>query len=103
VLHPASKTFTTFTYSAAIDKTPEPSYFLASPTTRTRPSWYLPLMSDIISLITKALRMHTPNLLTLRAFKANKVDLDSDGVHLNALTGMDYVLHLLNEPRFVSF
>jgi len=88
-----------FHYSAAIEKTPEPSYFLAAPTSRTRPSWYLPLLPEIITSITKALRLHSPNLLTLKAFKVDKADLDSDGVHLNALSGMDYVLHLLNEPR----
>lgn len=70
--------------------------------TRTRPSWYLPLLPDIIGLTTKALRLHAPKLVTLRAFKADKGDLDSDGVHLGALAGIDYVLHLLNEPRCLT-
>lgn len=82
-----------------IANSPEPSYYLAAPTIRTRPSWYLPILPDILTSLSRALRMHKPGLMSLKAFRVNKSDLDTDGVHLNALSGLDYVLHLLNEPR----
>ena len=47
------------------------------------------------------LRAHRPNLLTIRSFQANVSELDSDGVHFSALSGRDYVLHLLDQSRFV--
>jgi len=87
-------------FRSAIEAVSGPDFFLAAPTTRTRPSWYLPILPDITNLLTKSLRLHSPNLYTIKAFKANKGDLDTDGIHFSPLTGLDYVLHLLNEPRF---
>ena len=74
---------------------------MAQPTIRSRPSWYLPLLPAIIRSLTSVLRIHNPTLYTLRSFVATSTDLDSDGVHFSALSGQDYVVHLLDQSRFV--
>ena len=76
-----------------------PSYVMAPPTVRTRPTWYLPLMSAIIRSLTGVLRVHSPTLYTLRAFIASNSELDSDGIHFTALSGIGYVLHLIDQSR----
>lgn len=49
------------------------------------------------------LRAHSPNLYTIRSFTAGVSDLDSDGVHFSALSGRDYVLHLIDLSRLILF
>ena len=78
-----------------------PAYFLAPPTIRTRPSWYLPLLPAIVRSLTCTLRLHQPRLWTLKAFVATNAELDSDGVHFTALAGIGYVLDLIDQSRFI--
>ena len=86
-------------YRDAIGANCGPAYFLAPPTVRTRPSWYLPMFPSMMRSLVGSLRAHNPALTTLRAFLATPKDLDSDGVHFNALSGRDYVLYLLDQSR----
>ena len=79
-----------------------PSYFLAPPTVRTRPTWYLPLLPAVMRSLVGSLRANNPALSTLRAFMSTTKDLDADGVHFNAISGRDYVLHLLDYSRYKS-
>ena len=76
-----------------------PAYFLAPPTIRSRPSWYLPLLPAIVRSLTGVLRLHQPRLWTLKAFVATSSELDSDGVHFTALSGIGYVLDLIDQSR----
>ena len=76
---------------------------MAPPTVRTRPTWYLPLLPHVMRSLSGSLRVHNPALSTLKAFLATQKDLDSDGVHFNALSGRDYVLYLLDQSRLFIF
>lgn len=78
---------------------PDPSYYLAMPTVRTQPLWFLPMQSDITQLIFGCLRMMRLPMTPLPALPLSGQDLDSDGVHLNALSGLKYVMHLIDQPR----
>lgn len=78
---------------------PDPSYFIALPTIRTRPDWYVPMHPELSDLISKCLRNVLPSPRPLRAFLMSGRDLDSDGIHLNAISGMAYVQFLVNQPR----
>lgn len=95
VIYQSSRSF----FSEVIDSNPGPTYFLASPTNRTRPSWLLPSMGRLSVLITEVLRRHKPNLTSLRAYNVTKDELDSDGIHLTALAGRDYVTYLLDQAQ----
>lgn len=86
-------------YRDATSKYAAPAYFLAQPTIRSRPTWYLPLLPVVVRSLTGVLRVHNPNLYALPAFISTSSDLDSDGVHFSALSGRDYVLHLLDQSR----
>jgi len=95
--------FLYFIYSRElISSYPKPSYYLAAPTIRTRPSWYLNLLPDVTQMLTRSLIHHSPNLLSLKAFQCTAKDLDSDGVHFSTLTGLSYVNHLLEQPRYFA-
>jgi len=68
---------------------------------RTKPSWYLPLTSTIMKALIGVLRSHNPGLVTLKAFPCTASELDSDGIHLGAVAGRDYVQFLLDQPMYV--
>jgi len=87
--------------SAMISGCPRPAYFLAPPTVRLRPLWYLPLLPEIVQLLSRCLRIHEPGLQCLKSFSCTQKDLESDGVHFSALTGFSYIQFLLDEPRFI--
>lgn len=78
-----------------------PVYFLASPTIRLRPAWFLPAMGRVSILLTDVLHRYQPNLTLLRAYQSSKDDLDSDGLHFSALAGRDYVTFLLDQAQYV--
>lgn len=76
-----------------------PAYFLAQPNVRTRPRWFLPLMPSILRSLSGVLSAHNPDLFTIKSFSSGVSELDSDGVHFSALSGRDYVLHLIDQSR----
>jgi len=88
-----------FAFRDLITALPKPSYFLAAPTVRTRPQWYLDLFPDITQMLSKALLFHHPNLTTLKTFHCSPSDLESDGMHLNTLSGIAYVNFLVEQPK----
>lgn len=77
----------------------DPSYFLAMPTVRSRPEWFVSLHSDLARLVLKHLKRLQPAPRPLRAFPMSGRDLDSDGIHLNAVSGIPYVQFLVDQPR----
>lgn len=78
---------------------PDPSYYLAMPTVRSRPEWFLPMHLDLTKMILANLKTVNPAPQPLRAFALSGQDLDSDGIHLNALAGITYVQFLIDQPR----
>lgn len=86
-------------YSTKIASVPDPTYFVAMPTVRTRPEWYLPLLPEIPNMVLKQIRNLHLALRPLPAFQMSGSDLDTDGIHLNALAGITYCQHLIDKPR----
>lgn len=78
---------------------PDPSYYLAMPTVRTQPQWFLAMQADISQLIFSCLKKLGIPLTPLQSLPLSGHDLDSDGVHLNALAGLKYVQSLIDQPR----
>jgi len=78
------------------------SFYLAAPTIRTRPSWYLNLLPEIIQTLTKSLIHHAPPLTTLKAFNCSQKELETDGIHFSTLAGLSYVNFLLEQPRYIA-
>jgi len=76
-----------------------PAYFLANPILRLRPTWYLPELPQFQSAITNALRRHAPAITTIKTIAFNKGDLDSDGIHLLPMPGIQYLMHLIDQPK----
>lgn len=88
-------------YSQVMTDVQDPSYYLAMPTARTRPEWFMPLLAEMPDIILKHLRKIRPSPRPLPSFMMSGNDLDSDGIHLNALAGITYVQFLVDKPRFV--
>lgn len=78
---------------------PDPTYYLAMPTVRTQPQWFLPMYADINNLIFGCIKKMGLPITPLKALAISGQDLDSDGIHLNALAGLKYVMHLIDQPR----
>jgi len=77
------------------------NFFLAPPTVRNTPKWYAKLQPRITRLIYKNLKETQPRLFPLPAYLMDSSGLDSDSVHLNAVTGYDYVIHLIDKSRYI--
>lgn len=86
-------------YSLKMQDVPDPSYFLAMPTIRSRPEWFINLHPGLAQVILKHLKRLRPAPQPLRAFPMSGRDLDSDGIHLNAVSGIPYVQFLVDQPR----
>jgi len=80
---------------------PKPSYYLAAPTIRTRPKWYLEMLPEILQSLSKALVHHNPSLLTLKSFHCSVKELDVDRVHFTTYSGLAYINFLIEQPRFL--
>lgn len=86
-------------FRIVIDANKGPKYYMASPTIRLRPVWFMSSMSRVSLLLTDVLRRFQPDLDTLRAYQTSKADLDSDGMHFSALAGRDYVTFILDQAQ----
>lgn len=84
-----------------MERVPEPSYYVAMPTLRTRPEWYPSINAELASMVVRILKTLRPSPRPLPAFLMSGQDLDTDGIHLNALAGMTYVQHLIDKPRYL--
>lgn len=89
-----------FIFSTAMAAIQGPGYFLAMPTVRSRPEWFLPVHPDLTQIILANLKSTRPSPSPLRAFPMCGRDLDSDGIHLNGSSGIPYVQFLVDQPRY---
>jgi len=76
-------------------------YFLAPPNVRSTPKWYGRLLPRISRLVYKHLKETQPRIIPLPAYLMDCSGLDSDGVHFNAVTGYEYVIHLIDKSRYL--
>jgi len=74
-------------------------FFLAPPNVRTTPKWYGKLQPRITRLVYKNLKEIQPRVIPLPSYLMDCGGLDSDGIHLNAVTGYEYVIHLMDKSR----
>jgi len=88
-------------YRSIAEETEQSHYFLAPPTMRSTPKWYGKLQPRITRLIYKNLKEVQPRLTPLPAYLMDSSGLDSDGIHFSAVTGFDYVIHLIDKSRCV--
>ena len=56
-------------------------------------------MPEVVQLLSSGLKQADIDIHTQRSFSESASDLDSDGIHLNAVKGHDYVQFLLDQPR----
>ena len=82
------------------EETEQTCYFLAPPTMRLTPGWYGKLQPRISKIIYKNLKETQPRLMPLPAYLMDRGGLDTDGVHFSAVTGYDYVIHLIDKSRY---
>jgi len=66
---------------------------------RTTPEWYGKLQPQVSRLIYKHLKELQPRLMILPSYQMDATGLDSDGIHFSAVTGYDYVIHLIDKSR----
>ena len=73
---------------------------MAPPLFRSRPSWYQAGLAQIASRFSTVLWTKPPaNLFLLPSFICQ--DLSPDGIHLTAVSGLHYVLHLFDQAQAV--
>ena len=99
---PIFKSFFEKTFAFATER-PGTQVFICSPMYRVSPLWYRDGLSEILiqfSLIMKELASRrTSNIWTMPSFE--RPQLESDGVHLNDFSGLQYVMHLFDESQEV--
>ena len=77
---------------------PERFYLVAPPMYRTNPIWYREGLPEIMNLFSLTFRGERPrNLLLLPSFATP--DYESDGVHLTAYSGLEFILHLFDSSE----
>ena len=77
---------------------PDRFYLVAPPMYRTNPIWYREGLPEIMNLFSLAFRSEKPrNLLLLPSFATP--DYESDGVHLTAYSGLEFILHLFDSSE----
>ena len=89
VLREAHQVFTKF----ALER-PEIGWVIAPPMYRTTPLWYRDGMPEIMTKFSEVFRDRPQNVLLMPSFATP--ELESDGVHLTAYSGMAFVLHLFD-------
>ena len=71
---------------------------VAPPMYRSAPIWYREGLSEVMAQFSQILNLDKPpNLLLLPSFATP--DFDSDGVHLTAYSGLEFVLHLFDSAN----
>jgi hypothetical protein len=88
-------------YRDICETRPDASFFLASPTPRTRPFWYADAQSNISHLLQLLLRRHQPHLLPLPGFHTDPTSLDTDGIHFTPIAGIAYCQHVIDRARYI--
>ena len=77
---------------------PSRFYLISPPMYRTSPVWYREGLPEILTLFSQVLSTDRPeNLRILPSFPTP--DYESDGVHLTAYSGLEYILHLFESSH----
>ena len=90
------------TVSKACKEKPDIAFMVCPPMYRTHPSWYRDGLSEILNLFSSSLGRDQdlpPNLYLLPSFPTPS--FESDGVHLSAYSGLEFVLHLFDSAQDV--
>ena len=73
----------------------ETIYLLCPPMYRTRPLWYREALPEVLQKFSEvSMRSKPPNLLLMPSFPTPSYE--SDGIHLTAYSGLEFVLHLFD-------
>ena len=88
-----------FFQSDAISKVQDMNLYVAMPTPRTKPQWFMPFFTEICKLILSNVRSFLVPIKAMRAPQLSLSDLDSDGVHLNSIAGLPYIQGLIDDAR----
>ena len=79
---------------------PDRYWLLAPPMYRTSPVWLLDGLGEVMTKFSEVMRQDRPrNLLMLLSFP--HASLESDGVHLSAYSGFQFVAHLFDSAEAV--
>jgi hypothetical protein len=85
---------------AACESNPEVSYLVSPPMYRTHPYWYRDGLAEVMTLFSSTLgQERPPNLNLLPSFATPT--FESDGVHLTAYSGLEFLLHLFDSAQEV--
>ena len=98
-IEPILTEFCTVVHKACEDN-PEVSFLISPPMYRTHPIWYRDGLPEIMTLFSSTLGIEKPeNLHLLPSFPTP--DFESDGVHLTAYSGLEFLLHLFDSSQVV--
>ena len=82
---------------------PALNVFVCPPMYRTNPIWYRDGMSTILQqyaqTFNQLVKIQSTNVRMMPCF--SKMQLESDGVHLNPVSGVEYVLYLFEAPEAI--
>ena len=76
------------------ESNPDRFFVMSPPMYRRSPLWYRDGMPEILTRFSSVFRSRAPNILLISSFQTP--ELESDGVHLTAYSGLEYVLHLFD-------
>ena len=85
-------------YAACSDH-PDRWFMVSPPMYRTNPTWYREGLPEILTLFSQTFSDRPDNLRLLSSFPTP--DYESDGVHLTAFSGLEFVLHLFDAAQDV--
>ena len=80
--------------SAACEARPDLEFFVGPPMYRTNPIWYRDGLPEILKKFSDVMRARPSNSHLLPSFPTPS--FESDGVHLSAYSGLEFVLHLFD-------
>ena len=77
---------------------PNRHYMISPPMYRTSPVWYREGLPEVLTLFSSVLSLdRPPNLHLLPSFPTP--DYESDGIHLTAFSGLEFILHLFDASQ----
>jgi hypothetical protein len=82
---------------------PDLDFYLAPTTSRSLPTWFTSAQPSISRLALEQVKDQQTRILPLPAFLSDPSDLEPDGVHFTPAPGMHYVMHLIDNARYLFF
>ena len=80
---------------AACSAHPDRAYLVSPPMYRSSPVWYREGLPEVLTLFSQVMSGEKPkNLHLLQSFATP--EFESDGVHLTAYSGLEFILHLFD-------